>query len=82
MVAAARDPAGDRVPLADVLGPELTRPDVAPGHRPRTASASDAYSSSFSPVRRTVAPSALTITVTSAPSRPACVSWPFSERPA
>ena len=49
----------------------------SPPPRPATGN-----SSSFSPARRNVAPSARTITVTPAPSRPACVSWPFSERPA
>jgi hypothetical protein len=29
-----------------------------------------------------VAPSERTITVAFAPTRPACVSWPFSDRPA
>ena len=82
VVAAPRDPAGERVSLSDVLGPELAGSEVAPAHRLCTASASDGNSSSFSPARRTVAPSARTITVTSAPSRPACVSCPFSERPA
>ena len=82
VVAAPRDPAGERVALADVLGPELAGSEIAPGHRLCTASASEGNSSSFSPARRTVAPSARTITVASAPSRPACVSWPFNERPA
>ena len=41
VVAALRDPAGERVPLPDVLGPELARSEVAPAHSDFTASSSD-----------------------------------------
>ena len=82
VVAAARDPAGEGVPLARLLGPELARAQVAPAHRDLTASSSDPNSSSLAPARLTVAPPPRAITVALAPTRPACVSCPLRERPA
>ena len=84
VVAAACDPAGEDELLADELLRRLAGHVCAPGgHRdslPRTSAW--ATGSSGSPARRISASSGRTITVVGAPERPACVSWPFSERPA
>ena len=82
VVAAARHPARERAPFADEVAVQLARAEVAPAHSDSTASASDGNSTSFSCGRRSVAPSERTITVAFAPTRPACVSWPLSDRPA
>ena len=84
VVAAARDPAREDERLADELLRRLAGHVGAPrGHRdslPRTSAW--ATGSSCSPARRISASSGRTITVVCAPERPACVSWPLSERPA
>ena len=81
VVAAPRDPAGERVALADVVGPELARSEVAPAHSDFTASASDGNSTSSrlpAADRRAVGAHDHRRL---APTRPACVSWPL-QRPA
>jgi hypothetical protein len=81
MVAPARRPAGQSQPFAHTFGARLAAHEVAPGHR-RSPSSSSETTSSSAPVRRRSASPSRTITVVAAPSRPACVSWPFNERPA
>src|SRR5262245_11273347 len=82
VIAAARHPPGERLLLPHEPAVELTGAQVAPAHRDSNASASEGNSASCSPGRRSVTPSERTITVAFAPTRPACVSWPLSERPA
>ena len=82
VVTAPGDPAGELEPLPHVLSPQLARAEIAPAHRLSSASPSEAYSTSCSPARRTVTPSPRVMTVNRAPSRPAWVSCPFSDRPA
>ena len=83
VVAAARDPAGERLARADVLLAELAAHEVAPAHPDSLPTTSArASGSSACPWRRRTAPSGPTITVAAAPSRAAWVSCPFSERPA
>src|SRR5581483_3740908 len=84
VIAARVDPAGEGQALPDVLRTHKTALKVAPAHgalRVATRSSS-ATAWSVLPSRRTVAPPAPTTTIVLAPDRPACVSWPFSERPA
>ena len=83
VVAPARHPAGERQRLADVLGARLAAHDVTPAHRDSLSRSSSWVTvTSALPPRRMVALSAPTTTVVDAPRRPACVSWPLSERPA
>src|SRR5256886_4470523 len=83
VVAAASDPAGECVTLADVARPDLSCAEVAPAHTDSlSASSSSGTSTSCVPAVRIVATAAPTTTVVRAPRRPACVSWPLSERPA
>jgi hypothetical protein len=83
VVAAARRPAGERQPFADERLRGLAGHVRAPGHRrilPTTSAWATA--SSCAPCARISASRARRITVVRAPERPACVSWPLSERPA
>ena len=84
VVAAARRPAGQHQRLTDERLRRLAGHVRAPRrHRdslPRTSAW--ATGSSAAPDVRISASSARTMTVVAAPERPACVSWPFSERPA
>ena len=83
VVAAARRPAGEGHAGADVLLAELAAHEIAPAHPDSLPTMSaGAIGSSASPGRRSTALSGPTTTVAAAPSRPAWVSWPFSERPA
>ena len=66
MVAAGVDPTGEGEALPDLLGARLAAAEVAPAHAVASA--------------RSV--SASTTTTFFAPSRPACVCWPLTERPA
>ena len=78
-----RDPARKRQRLADVLGTRLAAHDVTPAHLDSLSRSSPwVTASSALPARRMVAPPAATTTVVAAPSRPACVSWPLSDRSA
>src|SRR5205085_5850588 len=82
VVASPRDPAGQRVPLADVLLAQLASADVAPGHRlSLSASSAVGTSSSSSPERRILERSGPHSTTAFAPSRFAFVTWPLNERP-
>ncbi len=83
VVAAPVSPPGERDPLADELLRRLAAHVGAPDHRsslPRTSAWASCSSSASR--RRIVAVSRATTTTVSAPERPACVSWPLSERPA
>ena len=82
VVAAPRRPAGERDGPALVLGPRLAAAEVSPAHAPRLAASSSRVVGSSPPGRTIRAPSASTTTVVFAPSRAACVSCPFFERPA
>ena len=83
VIAAARSPAGEREHVADVRRARLAAHEIAPGH-PDSLSRSSSWATVTSalPARRIVASAGPTTTVTSAPTRPAWVSWPLSERPA
>ena len=83
VVAAAGDPAGERVALADMIGADFARAEVPPAHAESlSASSSSGTSMSCVPGVRMMAAVGPTTTVVRAPRRPAWVSWPFSERPA
>ncbi len=70
VIAAAMHPARQGDALADMLGTHLAAHQVAPDHG-RSSSSTAARSVSSS-----------TTTTCFAPSRDACVSWPFRDRPA
>ena len=80
----ARDPTGEREPLAHMLRPRLAAHQISPRTHgasfPSTLSC--ATVSSASPWRRRTASSLPTITVVAAPRRADCVSCPLRERAA
>src|SRR4029079_8281465 len=83
VVAPPRRPAGEGLPRAGVLLTEVAAHKCPPAHADSLPTRSArSTGSSASPDRRSEAPSAPTTTVVAAPSRPAWVSWPFSDRPA
>ena len=84
VVASPGDPAGDGDAAPGVLRAGLAAVEIAPGGHPviRSTSASSGVVQSGFPCSRTVALVPSTITVQPAPSRPACVIWPFCERAA
>ena len=82
VVAAARRPAGQGQPFAHTVGARLAAHEVAPLVHSAFSNASRGTTSSSVPARRSSASPSRTITVVAAPSRPAWVSWPLSERPA
>ena len=82
VVAAPRRPAGERDGPALVLGPRLAATEVSAAHAPRLAASSSRVVGSSPPGRTMRTPSPSTTTVVFAPSRAACVSCPFFERPA
>src|SRR6476646_6140314 len=94
VVAPAVHPAGDAHGRVDVAGAQLAGPGVAVGVGARgphsalpplmwciTVSASTFFCSPLSMSLREV-PSSPRIATKRAPARSACLSWPFSERPA
>ena len=81
VVAACVHPATESQRLPDVLGPRVAAHEIAPAHCDSLpGSSSWVTSSSGLPGRRMVARRWSTTTIIAAPRRPACVSWPFSER--
>ncbi len=83
VIAPSSGPAGERQPLLDLVGGDLTAVDVTPLVHPSTVAATAPTGTSCSTSSRLiVAPSARTWTNPRAPERASCVRWPLSERPA